>query len=153
MSEVYDVHELQLLAHGNFSCQIDFACCMPTIPHDLFESIRFVYQHYSSLQARQQHGLVRTLLNYCISVFLQHQLGENVDFLKLVADIPELRQDLCRTNMERNFEDDCKSLQERPVQAVLTLQRCVRHHTTLSRQYTNSTLRSSYHACFARPTA
>jgi hypothetical protein len=109
MSEDYDVPELQLLAHGNFSCQIDFACCMPTIPQDLFGSIRFVYQHYSSQQARRQHGLVSTLLNYCISVFIQQKLGENVDFLKLAAELPEFCQDLCRTNMERNFEDACES--------------------------------------------
>jgi hypothetical protein len=121
MSEVYDVPELQLLAHGNISLQMDFATCMPTIPQDLLESVRFVYQHYSSLQARQQHGLVGTIVNYCISVFFQHKLGENVDFLKLAAEIPEFRQDLCRTNMERNFQDDCKSLSEYATEAVLTL--------------------------------
>jgi hypothetical protein len=108
MSEDYDMSELQLVAHGNFSCQVDFACCMPNIPQDLLDSIRFVYKHYISQQARRQHGLIGTLLNYCISVFLQHKLGENVEFLKLAANIPEFRQDLCRTNMERNFQDDCK---------------------------------------------
>jgi hypothetical protein len=131
MSEDYDIPELQLLAHGNFSCQIEVACCMPTVPQDLLDSIRFVYQHYSSQQARQHHGLVGTLLNYCISVFLHHQLGKNLEFLQLAAGIPEFRQDLCRTNMERNFQDDCKS-RRTSYMGYIDIRRRFRYHTTVS---------------------
>lgn len=109
MAEDFDSPELQLLAHGNFSCQVDFACCIPAPPPDLVETIQFVYRHYSSKQARRQHGLIDTLLNYSVSKFIYHKLGENADFICIAAGIPEFRQDLCRTNMERNFEDECKS--------------------------------------------
>jgi hypothetical protein len=40
-------------------------------------------------------------------VFLYHKLGDNVDLLLVASEIPEFRQDLCRTNLERNFEDEC----------------------------------------------
>jgi hypothetical protein len=108
MAEDYDVPELQLLAHGNFSVQVECACSLPLPPQDLLETIRYVYANFASPQARQQQGLLHTLLNYCISVFLYHQLGESVEFLQVVQQIPEFRQDLCRTNMDRNFQDDCK---------------------------------------------
>ena len=67
-----------------------------------------MYRHYASQKARRQHALVDTLLNYCISTFLAHRLGEEAEFLKIAADVPDFRQDLCRMNMERNFEDECK---------------------------------------------
>ena len=108
MAEDLDIPELQLLAHGNFSCQIDFACSLPDPPADLLETIRFIYCYLASPQSRQQQVLVHTLLNYCISMFQYHKLGENVAFLEVVRQIPEFRQDLCRTNMARDFEDDCK---------------------------------------------
>jgi hypothetical protein len=113
MAEDFDMPELQLNAHGNFSVQVDCACSLPTPPDDLLDTIRFVYFYFASLQARQQQGLVQTLLNYCISVFQYHQLGESVEFLEVVKQIPEFRQDLCRTNMDRNFQDDCKWSQHR----------------------------------------
>jgi hypothetical protein len=67
-----------------------------------------VYDYFASPQARQQQGLVHTLLNYCISMFQYHNLNESVEFLEVARQIPDFRQDLCRTNMERNFQDDCK---------------------------------------------
>ncbi|CAO2647897.1 Nn.00g088190.m01.CDS01 [Neocucurbitaria sp. VM-36] len=107
MAEDFDVPELQLLAHGNFSCQIDYACSLPAPPQDLLETIRFIYQHYADYRPRQEHGLVNSLTNYCISNFFYHKLDANAEFLKIVSDIPAFRQDLCRTNIERNFQDDC----------------------------------------------
>ncbi|KAL6711155.1 hypothetical protein ACN47E_005686 [Coniothyrium glycines] len=107
IAEDFDVPELQLLAHGNFACQIDFACCLPTPPQDLPETIRFTYEYFANKHSRLQNCLVSTLCNYCISVFFYHRLGEHQDFMKVVADIPDFGQDLCLTNMERNFQDDC----------------------------------------------
>ncbi|KAH7077706.1 hypothetical protein BKA63DRAFT_270641 [Paraphoma chrysanthemicola] len=107
LAEDFDVPELQLLAHGNFSCQVDFACSLPTPPEDLVDTIRFVYDHLAGTQARLQQGLVHTLLNYCVAVFQYHHLAQNVEFREVVQQIPEFQQDLCRTNMERNFEDEC----------------------------------------------
>ncbi|KAH8732581.1 hypothetical protein GQ44DRAFT_602730 [Phaeosphaeriaceae sp. PMI808] len=112
IAEDLDVPELQLLAHGNFSVQVNCACSMPIPPDDLVETIRYVYTHFASSQSREQQGLARTLLNYCVSVFQYHGLGESVAFLDIAKQIPEFRQDLCRVNMERNFEDDCKQSHE-----------------------------------------
>ncbi|KAF2133349.1 hypothetical protein P153DRAFT_353720 [Dothidotthia symphoricarpi CBS 119687] len=102
----FDVPELQLVAHGNFSCQIECACSLPTTPQDLPETIRFVYKHFSGHELQQEHNLVNTLLNYCVSAYHYHKLGENAEFLKVVDDIPIFRQDLCRTNIARGFTDD-----------------------------------------------
>jgi hypothetical protein len=108
LAEDFDVPELQLLAHGNFSVQVDCACSLPVPPRDLLDTIRYVYAHFATPQARQQQGLVHTLLNYCVSVFQYHKLGESVEFLEVVRQVPEFRQDLCRTNMGRDFQDECK---------------------------------------------
>lgn len=108
IAEDFDVPELQIMAHGNFSCQIEFACCLPKHPRDLLDTIRFIYRHFASDEARRNHNLVDTLLNYCVAVYLYHKLGESLDFLTAVHEIPAFRQDLCRTNIARNFEDDCK---------------------------------------------
>ncbi|KAL1648997.1 hypothetical protein SLS61_006519 [Didymella pomorum] len=107
IAEDFDVPELQIVAHGNFSCQIEFACCLPKHPQDLLDTIRFIYRHFASDEARRNHNLVDTLLNYCVSVYFYHKLGESLDFLTAVHEIPAFRQDLCRTNIARNFEDDC----------------------------------------------
>jgi hypothetical protein len=53
IAEDFDVAELQLLAHGNISLQVDFACSLPAPPQDLLETIRFVYRHYASQKARR----------------------------------------------------------------------------------------------------
>jgi hypothetical protein len=109
IAEDFDVPGLQLLAHGTFSCQIELACSLPTPPQDLDETIRFIYLYFSSQQSRQQQSLLSSLLNYCIAMFQYHRLATDSKFLAVARDIPEFRQDLCRTNMERNFQDDCKS--------------------------------------------
>lgn len=108
IAEDFDVPELQIMAHGNFSCQIEYACCLPNPPKDLLETIRFLYRHFASDEARRKHNLVDTLLNYCVAVYLYHKLGESLDFLTAVHEISAFRQDLCRTNIARNFEDDCE---------------------------------------------
>lgn len=108
IAEDFDVPELQIMAHGNFSCQIEYACCLPNPPQDLLDTIRFIYRHFATDEARRKHNLVDTLLNYCVAVYLYHKLGESLDFLTAVHEISAFRQDLCRTNIARNFEDDCE---------------------------------------------
>ncbi|KAJ4343661.1 hypothetical protein N0V95_006600 [Ascochyta clinopodiicola] len=107
IAEDFDVPELQIMAHGNFSCQIEYACCLPKPPRDLLDTIRFVYRHFASEEARRKHNLVDTLLNYCVAMYLYHKLGESLDFLTAIHEVAAFRQDLCRTNIARNFEDDC----------------------------------------------
>lgn len=106
MAEDFDIPELQLLAYGNFTCQFEFASSLPEPPIDLPETIRFVYMHYSSNQARQQQDLIKTVLHFCVSAFVK--LSRNNDFLEVFRQVPQFRQDLCLTNMEREFADDCK---------------------------------------------
>ena len=108
IAEDFDVPELQIMAHGNFSCQVEHACCLPDPPKDLFETIRFVYHHFSNDNGSQEHNIIDTLLNYCVAVYLYHKLGESLDFLAAIREIPAFRRDLCRTNIARNFEDDCE---------------------------------------------
>jgi hypothetical protein len=99
LAEDLDAPELKSLALANFM----MACRFPEPPQALLETIRFIY---SSQRYRQQQGLLDTLLNFCIRVF-QH-LAESPEFLALAKEFPEFCQDLCRTNMLRNFEDDCE---------------------------------------------
>jgi hypothetical protein len=108
IAEDFDVPELQIMAHGNFSCQIEYACCLPSPPRDLLDTIRFIYRYFASDEARRNHNLVETLLNYCVAVYSTHRLGEDLDFLTAVHEISAFRQDLCRTNIARNFEDECE---------------------------------------------
>lgn len=106
----FDVPELQLLAHGNFSCQIECACSLPNPPQELPNTIRFLYKYFASYGSRQEYGLVDTLLNYCVSAYHYHKLGQNKEFLDVVAEISTFCQDLCRTNIARDFADDCESI-------------------------------------------
>lgn len=108
IAEDFDVPELQILAHGNFSCQIEYACCLPNPPGDLLDTVRFIYRYFASDEARRKHNLVDTLLNYCVAVYLYHKLDESLDFLTAIHEVPAFHQDLCRTNIARKFEDDCK---------------------------------------------
>ncbi|KAF1947859.1 hypothetical protein EJ02DRAFT_499002 [Clathrospora elynae] len=107
IAEDLHVPELQLLANGILQSKIDTACYLPTPPEDLHDTIRFVYRHYSHQQPRAHHCLINTLVDFCISVYIYHSLGENEEFLKLASELPDFRQDLCRTNYARNFKDEC----------------------------------------------
>ncbi|KAI8937152.1 hypothetical protein NX059_006366 [Plenodomus lindquistii] len=105
----FDLPELQLQAHGSFTCHMEAAACLREPPPDLLDTIRFLYQYFADEQSRHQHGLVATLRNYCISTYAYHKLGDNEEFLELVAELPAFGRDLCRTNFERDFEDECAS--------------------------------------------
>ncbi|KAF2852968.1 hypothetical protein T440DRAFT_391815 [Plenodomus tracheiphilus IPT5] len=107
MAVDFDLPELKLLVHGNFTCQMEAAACLGDPPVDLLDTVRFIYRYFSDQQSRHQHGLVATLRNYCLSTYMYHNLGHSEEFLKIVSEIPAFGQDLCRTNMERDFEDDC----------------------------------------------
>jgi hypothetical protein len=108
IAENYDVPELQVSAYVNFSRQTEFSCSLKEPPVLLCQTVRFVYDHLSSHQSRQEQSLLETLLNYCLAVFSYQGLGERDDFRKVVFDLPEFHRDLCRTSMQRNFLDDGK---------------------------------------------
>ncbi|RMZ71434.1 self-incompatibility ribonuclease [Pyrenophora seminiperda CCB06] len=105
----FDVEELQSQAKGNLSYQVEMAMYQPSPPHDLLETIHFVYTHHDSLKEADngECSLVSTLLSYCISIFSTHHLQHDAAFRKLALDIPRLSQDLCHQVMKREFEDDC----------------------------------------------
>ncbi|KAH9877303.1 hypothetical protein IAQ61_002667 [Plenodomus lingam] len=109
MAVDFDLHKLQLLVHGNFTCHLEAATYLHDHPVDLLDTIRFIYKCFDNPNLRSQHGIIATLHNYCVSTYISHRLDHNQEFLTLVSEIPSFGQDLCRTNIERGFEDDCAS--------------------------------------------
>lgn len=106
IADNYDVPELQVSAYVNFSRQTEFSCSLKDPPVLLCQTVRFVYEHLSSHQSRQEQSLLETLLHYCLAVFTYQGLGERADFRQVVYDLPGFHRDLCRTSMQREFLDD-----------------------------------------------
>ncbi|CAI6340098.1 unnamed protein product [Periconia digitata] len=106
IAQDFDVPALQVAAYANFNNKTELSSCYATPPADLSETIRFLYEHLASHQARLEHTLVDTLLHYCLSIFAYQQLGHSESFRQAVYDIPAFYKDLCRLSMERNFQDD-----------------------------------------------
>ncbi|CAE7217471.1 hypothetical protein CFE70_010176 [Pyrenophora teres f. teres 0-1] len=109
IAEDFDVDKLRRMAQGSLSCKMEMAMYQHVPPQDLFDTIRFVYRHYTSLKVGKDHWLISTFLSYCISVFAQYDLEHDPDFRKLVDELPKFRQDLCLENMRREFGDECAS--------------------------------------------
>jgi len=108
IAENYHMPELQVSAYVNFSRQTEFSCSLKEPPVLLCQTVRFIYEHLSSSQSRQEQSLLDTLLHYCLAVFKYQGLGERSDFRQVVFDLPEFHRDLCRTSMQRDFLDDGK---------------------------------------------
>lgn len=106
MAEDFQVPELQVSAYVNFMESTEWACSIPSPPLGLCDAIQFIYQHLACDSSRQQQGLVENLLNYCLSSFRYHGLGENPDFRRVVFDNPTFHKQLCETSMARDFHDD-----------------------------------------------
>ncbi|KAF9740148.1 hypothetical protein PMIN06_003769 [Paraphaeosphaeria minitans] len=108
LAEDFDVPECQVQAYVNFTRETEFACCNPTPPPDLCETIRFIYEHFGGhdSNSEEHRSLLDTILNYCVSVFAYQLLGVRDDFRQTAFENPSFHQDLCRTSMRRNFEDD-----------------------------------------------
>ncbi|KAF1978571.1 hypothetical protein BU23DRAFT_564153 [Bimuria novae-zelandiae CBS 107.79] len=106
IAEDFDVPELQVQSYVNFTRDTEFACCRATPPSDLCATIQFLYSHLAGRQSQEHQSLLDTLLNYCISVFTYQALHEQEDFRQTVFENPSFHQDLCKTSLKRNFEDD-----------------------------------------------
>ncbi|KAK7191364.1 hypothetical protein PSPO01_02673 [Paraphaeosphaeria sporulosa] len=108
VAEDFDVPEFQVQAYVNFTRETEFACCNATPPSDLCETIRFIYEHFGGRNSNsdEHRSLLDTILNYCVSVFKYQLLGDRVDFRQTAFENFTFHQDLCRTSMRRNFEDD-----------------------------------------------
>lgn len=102
----FDVPELQVQAYVNFTRETEFACCNATPPADLCGTIRFIYEHFAGQHLEEHRSLLDTILNYCVSVFTYQMLGDRGDFRQTAFENPTFHQDLCKTSMRRNFEDD-----------------------------------------------
>ncbi|KAF2761158.1 hypothetical protein EJ05DRAFT_254516 [Pseudovirgaria hyperparasitica] len=101
MAELFEIPELQVMAHANVIRETEVSCSKPTPPADLCEAIRFIFDHLAD-----QTPLVDTILHYCVHCFLYHQLNTNDEFQKLTFEMRKFTQELCRTNFQRGFEDD-----------------------------------------------
>lgn len=106
VGEDYDVPELQVSAYVNFTRETEFSCSLSTPPPDLCDTVRFLYKYFADQQWRQQQSLLDTLLNYCLATFKYQGLGEREDFRQVVFDTPAFHRDLCRTSMNRDFQDE-----------------------------------------------
>ncbi|KAF2803691.1 uncharacterized protein BDZ99DRAFT_526174 [Mytilinidion resinicola] len=101
MAEIFEVPELQALAHTNVIRETELACSLPSPPLDLCPAIRFIYEHLAD-----QRPLVETILHYCVYCFLQHRLGTDDSFRQVAFELRPFHQDLCRTSFQRGFQDD-----------------------------------------------
>lgn len=105
MGHLYQVPELRMIAHANTIRDTELSCSRPSPPDDLCEAIRCVYENPSDHQP-----IIDTLLHYCVSCFLYHNLASNEMFRKLAYELRSFHQDLCRTNLKRDFVDDGKRI-------------------------------------------
>ncbi|KAF2500389.1 hypothetical protein BU16DRAFT_534985 [Lophium mytilinum] len=101
MAEIFEVPELQALAHTNVIRETELACSLPSPPLDLCLAIRFIYEHLA-----EQRPLIDTILHYCVYCFLQHKLGTDDSFRQVAFELRPFHQDLCRTSFKRGFQDD-----------------------------------------------
>lgn len=106
IAEDFDVPEFQVQAYVNFTRETEFSCSNVTPPPDLCDTIEFIYHHFVDQDSQEHRSLLDTILNYCVSVFTYQVLGDRQDFRRIAFDNPTFHKDLCRTSMNRNFEDD-----------------------------------------------
>ncbi|KAK4570175.1 hypothetical protein LTR86_002255 [Recurvomyces mirabilis] len=98
---MYDITDLKSQAYLNVLRQCEFGCSSPERPIDLCAGIRYAYEHL-----REEELLVDALVNYCVSQFLGHRLGQDAEFQGLAYDLRPFHQALCRNSMERQFENE-----------------------------------------------
>ncbi|KAF2487755.1 hypothetical protein BDY17DRAFT_17542 [Neohortaea acidophila] len=104
LGDMYAVEQLKTQAYANVFRQCEFACSSPNQPIDLCAAIRFLY---GSLPTHE--GLINTVIDYCVSRFLEHNLGQDDEFKQLAYDLRPFHQALCRNSRERNFDHEGKS--------------------------------------------
>lgn len=105
LADIYDLSELKSQAYVNVLRQCEFGCSSPEKPIDLCAAIRLVYEHL-----RGHENLIDALVNYCVSCFIRHKLAEDEKFKELAYELRPFHQELCRNSMNREFENESKSL-------------------------------------------
>ncbi|KAK4493986.1 hypothetical protein PRZ48_015172 [Zasmidium cellare] len=101
LGDIYDLVDLKQQANVNVTRQCEFGCSSPDKPIDLCAAIEFAYQHL-----RDHTGLLETIICYCVTCFLRHNLEDDAAFQALAYRLREFNQDLCRESMKRDFEDE-----------------------------------------------
>ncbi|KAK4547673.1 hypothetical protein LTR36_000630 [Oleoguttula mirabilis] len=101
LGDLYDLLELKTQAYVNVLRQCEFGCSSPGKPIDLCAAIRYIYEYL-----REHDNVTDAILNYCVSCFLTHRLAHDKEFKQLAFELRPFHQDLCRTTMKREFEDE-----------------------------------------------
>ncbi|KAK7703973.1 hypothetical protein SLS57_010707 [Botryosphaeria dothidea] len=98
VADYIECAELASLALGNLNLHAECSVSYSSPPNDLIPALIFAYAHLSEHQK-----ILDTLLNYCVTVFPLHKLGDNPDFKRLAATHETLVVDLSKVNAERDF--------------------------------------------------
>ncbi|WPG99359.1 Hypothetical protein R9X50_00217300 [Acrodontium crateriforme] len=104
LGEVFELEGLKSAAYVGVLQQCEFGCSSPDKPIDLCAAIRYCYKHLD-----QQPHVIDSIINYCVSCFLSHRLGKDVEFQRLSYDLREFHQALCNCVCTRSFMDDTAS--------------------------------------------
>ena len=105
LAQKYDIVALRKEAQGQVLCELDVSWSENRPTADLVPAIEFVYTHLP-----QQNDLRSTFAHYAINCYHSHGLDQSSTFLTLAYECEAFHADLCSTNFERRFEDNCKSL-------------------------------------------
>ncbi|CAK3825414.1 Hypothetical predicted protein [Lecanosticta acicola] len=100
LGDIYDIPDLKQQANVNVTRQCEFGCCSADKPIDLCYAIRFLYKHLP-----EHSGLIETVICYCVSCFLRHDLANDFEFRRLAYSLRPFHQDLAKESMKREFED------------------------------------------------
>lgn len=149
LGDMYDLEELKTQAYVNVLRQCEFGCSSPEKPIDLCAAIQYLYQHLPN-----DKRVANTILDYCVSCFLRHRLGEDQEFRSLAYELRPFHQALCANTRERGFEDEGKTCLRHSHCVIevdvarrasaLTFDRGYRDHTAPFQTI------STGHLCFAR---
>lgn len=104
LGDMYDLLDLKKQAYVNVVRQCEFGCSSPDKPIDLCAAIQYIYQHLP-----ENESLIDTIINYCVSCFLRHNLAEERDFQRVAYESRPFNQGLCKNVMSRRHEGDSKS--------------------------------------------
>ena len=101
LGDIYDLPQLKSQAYVNVLRQCEFGCSSPDKPIDLWEGIRYVYEHLAS-----QDKVIDAIVNYCVTCFKSHRLGSDPTLKEMAHSLRPFHQALCRVSMAREYQDD-----------------------------------------------
>lgn len=101
LGAIFDLVELKQQSYVNVSRQCEFGCSSPDKPIDLCAAIGFAYDNFE-----REDRLIDTIICYCVTCFLRHDLASDPTFQTLAYELRPLHQDLCKESRKRGFEDD-----------------------------------------------